>query len=99
MPHHPALGLVEQLPHLDAEDVSQFGELAVASDGTVFVNVTHYRGVRAVEELVALAIEEKREVFIGVALEPAEVEDVLEWLSHGGSEVVAYVIGRRMWRV
>ncbi len=70
--------------------------LAVASDGTVFVNVTHYRGVQAVEELVALAIEEKGEVFIGVGLDADEAKHVLRRLEDGAAEAVAYVLGARM---
>ena len=70
--------------------------LAVASDGTVFVNATHYRGVKEPGELLELALKEEGEMFIGVALEPAEIDEVLERLSHGAAEAVAYVIGARM---
>ena len=71
---------------------------AVASDGTVFVNVTHHRGIKETEELLELAMIEEGAVFIGVELNPAEVDRVLGRLSHGAAEAVAYVIGRRMWK-
>ncbi len=61
---------------------------AVTSEGKVVVNVTHYRGVKEVEELLALTVKEKGDVFIGVTLERHEVEHLLERLSHGASEAV-----------
>ncbi len=72
--------------------------LAVASDGTVFVNVTHVGGMKEPGELLELALEEEGEVFIGVALEPAEVEEVLRRLDDGAADAVANVLGARKWK-
>lgn len=68
---------------------------AIGSDGTVFVNVTHLDGMKKPSEFLELAVEQGA-LFIGVSLEPDEINDALERLKHGATEAVAYVIGGRL---
>ncbi len=58
----------------------------------------HQRRVASPERLLELALDDGGDVFIGVPLHPAEVAEVLERLSHGTAEAVAYVLGARMWK-
>ena len=72
--------------------------LALTSDGTVLVNVTHFDGPRSPAALLKRALAQKGKVFIGVVLSKEEVNDVLEQLRHGSAEAVAYVVGARQGR-
>ena len=72
--------------------------LAVASDGTVLVNVTEFEGVKAPEELLEIAVRERGRVFVGVELEPKEVESILGRLEHCTAEAAAVVVGARQRR-
>jgi hypothetical protein len=71
---------------------------AVDSDGTVYVNVTHLRGMKKPQELVEMAVEQEGCVFIGVGLKPQEVPHLLHRLKEGAAEAVAHVLGARMWK-
>jgi hypothetical protein len=70
---------------------------AVASDGTVFVNVTRWEGVAATDLLLHRANLEPGVLFIGVALTKDEVEALLDAVKHAASEASAHICGSRMW--
>jgi hypothetical protein len=70
---------------------------AVASDGTVYVNVTRWEGVVAIEMLLHRAQLEPGALFIGVSLEPDELKALLGTIASAGSEASAHICGARMW--
>jgi hypothetical protein len=72
--------------------------LALASDGTVLVNIAHFDGPHSTAALLALALKQPGPVFIGVVLSQEELEGALLRLSHGHAEAAAYVVGARQRR-
>jgi hypothetical protein len=71
---------------------------ALASDGTVLVNMTEFDGPRSLAALLNKATEQKGRVFVGVQLTPAEIRWVLARLDEGCQEAAAYVAGGRQRR-
>lgn len=69
--------------------------LAVACDGTVFVNLAQYEVGRTPVELLDHALAVNGEIFIGVSLQPHEVDNLVERLSHGAREAAAFMLGAR----
>ena len=69
--------------------------LALASDGTVVLNLSEFDGPRSLEAFLDKALAQKGAVFIGVELTPAEVRRVLARLDDGSQEAAAYVAGGR----
>ena len=72
-----------------------YAPLALASDGSVLVNLAHFDGPHSTSALLALALKQPGAVFIGVVLTNDEVADVVARVSHGHAEAVAYVVGAR----
>ena len=73
--------------------------LAVASDGTVLVNLAHFDYVTTIEDAVARAMEQHGSVFVGVAVEHDELAGVvLPRMNESGAEIAAYIVGRRRGR-
>jgi len=71
---------------------------ALASDGTVLVNLTEFDGPRALDSFLRKAMAQKGAVFVGVQMAPAEVRRVLARLDDGSQEAAAYVAGGRQKR-
>ena len=69
--------------------------LAVASDGTVLLNVTEFEGVKRPEELLKIALREEGRVLVGLELEPKEVKTILARLEHCTAEGAAVVVAAR----
>ena len=70
---------------------------AVASDGTVFVNVTRWEGIAAADILLARANLEPGALFIGVRLTDDEIKTLLEAIASATSEAAGWICGARMW--
>lgn len=70
--------------------------MAIATDGTLILNVAYLLDVDAAEAL-AEAIKMKRAIFIGVALEPSEGNKILADLDDGVADTVGR-LGPRMVR-
>ncbi len=69
--------------------------LALASDGTLLINISHYIGIVEPEKLLEMAMADNGRTFIGVTLNPAEVQLVRERAEHGLTEAAAYALGAR----
>jgi len=69
--------------------------LALASDGTVLVNLAEFDGPRSLEAFLEKAMVQKGAVFVGVQLTPAELRRVLSRVGDGCTEAAAYVAGAR----
>ena len=74
---------------------TQRAPFALASDGTVLVNLGEFDGPRSLEAFLEKAVEQKGRVFVGVQLTPAEVRRVLARLDDGCQEAAAYLAGGR----
>ena len=72
--------------------------LALASDGTVVLNMSEFDGPRSLEAFLEQAMAQKGRVFVGVQMAPAEVRRVLARLDDGSQEAAAYVAGGRQKR-
>jgi hypothetical protein len=72
--------------------------LALASDGTVLVNLAEFDGPRSLGAFLEKAMAQKGAVFVGVQMTPAEVRRVLSDVSDNYKEAAAYVAGRRQKR-
>lgn len=68
--------------------------LAITTDGTVVANVTHVLAEVGddPQELLASALKTARPVFIGVALDGAEVADAVKRVDNAATEIVAMVV-------
>ena len=70
--------------------------LAVASDGSVLVNLAHFDGVTSVADAVEKAVNAQREVFFGVVVTTEELHRiVLPRVAQVAREAAAYVAGGR----
>lgn len=69
--------------------------VALASDGTVIVNVAMFDVARRPELLLRLALREPGRVFVGVEMTRSEVERLLEHAQHGVAEGTARQVGSR----
>jgi hypothetical protein len=72
--------------------------LAVASDGTVLLNVAHAADVTDPRKLVDAVMAEGAPVFVGVTARPGEVATMLGGLDDPFVEVVALAFGARRRR-
>jgi hypothetical protein len=70
---------------------------AVASDGTVYINVTRFEGPVAADLLLHRANLEPGALFVGVALSNEEVKALLDAVGRAASEASAHICGARMW--
>ena len=68
---------------------------AVASDGTLLLNVAHADACLAPSRLLQWALGQPGKLFIGVQMSPAEAKRVLHWSKDTHIESVAYVVGPR----
>ncbi len=73
-------------------------ELALASDGTVLLNLTTLVDDSDVDALLEIAKEEKGRVFIGVELDNGEAATLLRRLQNGVGDGVGKTVGARRWR-
>jgi hypothetical protein len=69
--------------------------LAIASDGTIFVNVAMFDTPKDLAALLETAQRERGALFIGVVLGPTEADAVRETLRHAHREAAAVVVGPR----
>ncbi len=72
--------------------------LAVASDGTVLVNIAHCETSQDPQVLLERAIAEGGELFIGVQLVPREAREALRRLDDRAAEAAGVIAGRRQRR-
>jgi len=70
-------------------------EFAIASDGTLLLNVAHADVYLAPSRLVEWAIKQPGKLFVGVQMSPAEAKRALGWCKDIHSEAAAYIIGPR----
>jgi hypothetical protein len=63
----------------------------------VLLNVTAFEGAVAADMLVARALRERGELFIGVRLDDDEIQRAIKMIEHGYREAAAYLAGARMW--
>jgi len=68
---------------------------ALASDGTVLVNLSEFDGPRSPEAFLKRALAEKGAVFVGVQVTPAELGRVLDRVGDSYTEAAAYLAGAR----
>ena len=73
----------------------QQAAFAVASDGTLLMNVSHVDGRFSTSRLLQWALKQPGKLFVGVQMSPAEAKRVLDWSKDIHSEAVAYVVGPR----
>jgi hypothetical protein len=71
---------------------------AVASDGTLLLNVAHVDRRFTPSQLLQWALGQPGKIFVGVQMSPAEAKKVLTWSRDVHSEAVAYVVGPRVRR-
>ena len=71
---------------------------AVASDGTVYVNVAHFQGDIAVMKIIQQARRLDGVLFIGVAVTRQEKKMLALALDHAGTDAVARMVGARLRR-
>jgi hypothetical protein len=71
---------------------------ALASDGRVYVNITHFDQVHTIADAVARARRERGTIFIGVDVKQAEGRDALARLAHAYRNAAAYLVGARQRR-
>ncbi len=72
---------------------------AIASDGTLIMNVAHVGRRLTPTQLIQWALGQPGKVFVGVQMSPAEVRKVVTWSRDVHDEAVAYVIGARQRRL
>ena len=70
--------------------------LAIASNGTVLVNVAHVDRHMTSTQLLQWALVQPGKVFVGVQMSPAEARKVLAWSRDVHTEAIAYVVGARV---
>ena len=71
---------------------------AVASDGTLLLNVAHVNRRLTPSQLLQWALGQPGKVFVGVQMSPAEAQKVLTWSRDVHTEAVAYLVGPRVRR-
>ncbi len=79
--------------------VTHQAAFAVASDGTLIMNVAHVGRHLSPSQQLRWALGQPGALFIGVQMSPAEATRVLNWCSDLHDEAVAYVIGTRQRRL
>lgn len=71
---------------------------ALASDGTVLVNIAEFDGSRSLESIVERARAQPGPVFIGTPITARELRELLVRLEHGYREAGACIVGARQSR-
>ena len=70
-------------------------DVAVTSRGALVVNVAALVNASYVEMLIARALDEEGEIFIGIVVTEEEKLVLLERLDNAAAEALAMVIGKR----
>ena len=68
---------------------------AMATDGTILINVAMFDTPRCIDAVLAVAEREHGAVFVGLALTPTEIAATRETLRHALREAAAVVVGPR----
>jgi hypothetical protein len=68
---------------------------AIASDGTLLLNVAHVDRRLSPSQLLQWALEQRGKVFVGLQMSPAETKKVVKWSGDVHTEAVAYILGPR----
>jgi hypothetical protein len=68
---------------------------AVASDGTLLMNVAHVDRQFTPSQMLQWALGQPGKVFVGVQMSPAEAKRVLGWCNDIHTESIAYIVGAR----
>lgn len=71
---------------------------ALASDGTVLLNVMHFDGVTDLETAIAVAGQQGGKMLVAVVAAASETEEALRRLQHGFNEAAAFAAGARRRR-
>jgi len=72
---------------------------AVASNGTLLLNVAHFARRVKPEELLKLALAQPGELFIGVRMSSREATYIIGWCKDIHEEAIAHVVGKRQRRM
>jgi hypothetical protein len=72
--------------------------VAIAVDGTVLLNVARLEASEEVRIVLRRALEERGQLFIGVAATPREAARILGGLADGVEDATSHVIGARRAR-
>ena len=70
-------------------------DVAVTSQGALVVNVAALVNAPYVDKLIARALDEEGEIFIGIVVTEEEKQVLLERLDNAAAEALAMVIGKR----
>ena len=70
-------------------------DVALTSQGALVVNVAALVSAPCVETLIARALDEEGELFIGIVVSEREKQMLLERLDNAAAEALAVVIGKR----
>ena len=73
----------------------QQAAFAIASDGTLLMNVAHVDRRFTPGQLLQWALGQRGKVFLGVQMSPAEAKRVIVWCNDIHTESIAYVVGAR----
>lgn len=68
---------------------------AVATDGTVIINVAGYYGNEPPEKLLQRALDDGGTLFVGVSLQAFEVRELLGRLQDNTFEACGFILGAR----
>ena len=72
---------------------------ALASDGTVLLNIAEFDGVHSLESLLEQARAQPGPVFVGTPITTQESRELLARIGHGCREAGACIVGARQNRV
>jgi hypothetical protein len=75
-----------------------WADVAVSSDGTVLLNVAHFDDAVGLERMLKMAMGQRGEVFIGVALSPKEKGTLLRSVELVLPNATGPIVGRRQCR-
>ncbi len=68
---------------------------AIATDGTILINVAMFDVPRVIDAVMAVAQREHGALFVGLALTTTEIAAARETLRHALREAAAVVVGSR----
>jgi len=84
---------------LTVSRVKHEAAFAIASDGTLLMNVAHVARRLSPGQLLEWALRERGALFIGLQLSTEEATQLLDWCKSQHEEGVARVIGKRERRI
>jgi hypothetical protein len=73
--------------------------LALASDGSLLVNLAHLHNTQDPAGLLRVAVGHGGALFLGVTLTRRESRDVARWVEDSTAEATAHLGGRRLRRL